>query len=190
MRPPGNQGGPKCHAWPKNAATLYAPAEGPCEQNLNDGRPLILGQEVKTEVDGEIRAIRYYRSSKDSGKTPRIGYIYSYHEGERLATTGLFTDSCSRGGWVSVPLVKPLHVARGTTYVVAFEGLEFYAKTPFLFQREKKVKGGLTARGDGGLFGFEVGQMPRQHTRETASTGYWVDGKLRIHCESLRFTQR
>lgn len=190
MRPPGNHSAPKCHAWPKNAATLYTPVEGPCEQNLNDGKAVILGQEVKADVDGEIRAIRYYRSSKDSGKTPRIGYIYSYHEGKRLATTGPFTDSCTRGGWVSVPLVKPLKVARGTTYVVAFEGLEFYAKTPFLFQREKRVKGGLTARGDGGLYGFEVGQMPRQHTRETASTGYWVDGKLRIHCESLRFTQR
>jgi hypothetical protein len=167
---------PRCSAWPRIAHTFYTPEDSPCDENVEDGKRVVLGQQFKVIEDGVIHSFRYYRSSKDVGEKSRTGYIYSYPSGMVLSTTGKFTDKCGEGGWVTVPLLKPLRIHKGRTYLVAIDNLEFYAKSEGMFKKDE-TRRSITMHEHGARYGFTPGNMPIEQHGDNGASSYWIDSK-------------
>lgn len=158
-----------------NYQTIFGPADEPQELDLKvelDSR-LVLGLRFRTVTPGYITAVRFYKATSEGG-TGHQGRIYDWMSGELLATTISDMDDfeCAPG-WVSIPLRVPFYTAADVEYVVALDGLEYYAKSSNVLTDGYTV-GGLIVMGEGALFGHTSGEMPMETL--LGSSNYWVDG--------------
>lgn len=96
----------------------------PVNDNLTDGVPYELGMKFRVARTGRIAAIRYWRSSNDTGV--HVGRIWSAN-GTLLASTTFTSESAS--GWQEQALSTPLNVQADTTYVVSVNIAAYYPYT-------------------------------------------------------------
>ena len=81
-----------------------------------------LGMKFQSSVDGEITAVRFYKSTSETGT--HVGNIWS-SSGTLLASVG-FTGE-SESGWQQQALATPLAIVANTTYIVSVNtGNTFY----------------------------------------------------------------
>jgi hypothetical protein len=80
-----------------------------------DEKAVELGMRFRSAVDGEIRGIRFYKSTENIG--PHVGHLWSA-SGDELAAAAFGDETAS--GWQSVMLAAPVPVKAGATYVVSY----------------------------------------------------------------------
>ena len=96
----------------------------PVNDNLTDGVPYELGMKFRVTRAGQIAAIRYWKSSNDTGT--HVGRIWSAN-GTLLASTTFTSESAS--GWQEQALSSPLSIQANTTYVVSVNIGGYYPYT-------------------------------------------------------------
>src|SRR6266446_10185665 len=76
--------------------------------------PYELGTEFTSSVPGQIMAIRFWKSSSETGQ--HVGHIWSA-SGQLLASATFTSETAS--GWQQQSLPSPLAIAGNTVYVVS-----------------------------------------------------------------------
>lgn len=153
-------------------ATLWDTSATPAQIEAHDTSAVELGLKFTSSIDGQVSAIRFYKSPQSTGT--HVAHLWSA-AGTLLATTTFTSETAS--GWQQASLSTPVAITKNTTYVVSyFAPNGGYAATV----------GGLTsartrpplqapassAVGGNGVYKYGASSFPA-----TASAGanYWVD---------------
>ena len=106
--------------------TLFEPTDTPERPNFTDNlEDWELGMQFTTATNGQIQAIRYYKSPSETGT--HIGKIWS-STGELL--TSVTFDNETASGWQEQTLETPLTVLASQTYIVSVNANDYYSSTP------------------------------------------------------------
>ena len=152
--------------------TLWSDATVPAILTDPDGSPVELGLKFRSEVDGFIRGIRFYKSPQADGT--HIGSLWS-SSGQLLAQA-TFTNETS-SGWQRVDFSKPVPIRANTVYVASYHSDSgLYAVDEGYFA-STYTNGPLSALADGpvggnGVYRYGARGFPSNSYR---SSNYWVD---------------
>jgi fibronectin type 3 domain-containing protein len=159
---------------------LFSPTLTPASTGnpTRDGRPgsgpfsLELGVKITVDQAMALKAIRYYRDSRETGS--HTGSLWSAG-GVRLATvafTGETASGWQQANFASLPTLQP-----GVTYVVSVNVNAFYVFTQSGLATQV-VSGPLRSVADGqnGVYGLSAGAFPAQSWN---SSNYFVDAVVR-----------
>ncbi len=99
------------------SATMFSllGAATPTQTEASDTASVELGMSFKTSVDGTATAIRFYKSSANTGT--HVGSIWNA-AGERLAQATFISETSS--GWQRVVLQQPVALTAGEVYTVSY----------------------------------------------------------------------
>jgi hypothetical protein len=157
---------------PTCPCTLWSNSSTPTILADPDSNPVELGVKFSAGTSGSITAIRFYKSSTNTG--PFVVNLWS-QSGQRLATAQVNTVTAS--GWQQVPLPSPVPVAANTTYVASYHtGSGHYSADSGYFTGNL-TSGPLTAPASGpaggnGVYAYGAGGFP---TQTYNANNYWVD---------------
>lgn len=137
-----------------------------------DARSVEVGVKLRSNVNGTIAAIRFYRGTgNSSGYKARLWSSGGALLGEAFVTDGVIP------GWQEARLPSPVAVTAGTTYVASyFTSNGQFARDPGGLTTSI-TSGNLTApssasAGGNGVFAYGGGGFPSGTYKET---NYWVD---------------
>jgi hypothetical protein len=139
-----------------------------------DNQPVELGVKFRSDVDGSVNAVRFYRTIPNSS-----GYKVNIWSADgTLLGSGKAIDGVGpTPGWQTVQIYPPVVIKTGTTYVASYyasKGQYFVSEN---FFTETGMKNGpLRALGDGeeggnGVFSYGEG-FP---TQSFNASNYWID---------------
>jgi hypothetical protein len=134
--------------------TLFT-TQHPTLPNVHVG-PYELGTEFTSSVSGGITAIRFWKSSSETGQ--HIGHIWSA-SGQLLASVTFTSETAS--GWQQQSLPSPLGIAANTAYVVSVNSGSnaYYAATTSGLVSQVVNQDLSTVLGNNGVYG-PPGQFP------------------------------
>jgi hypothetical protein len=147
--------------------TLFT-SQTPAVTGITEGHSLELGMKFQTSANGQITALRYWKSPGESGT--HTGNIWSAN-GTLLASVVFSGETAS--GWQIQPLTSPLVIQANTTYVVSVNvNVAYVASNSGL--ASAVVNGSLSSVADGanGVFAGAAGQFP---TGSWQNTNYFRD---------------
>jgi hypothetical protein len=101
---------------PQNTNTVFGsgtPASGNVDSG--DGSSIELGVKFKSDVNGSITGIRFYKSAANTGT--HIGSLWTA-SGTRLAQATFTNETAS--GWQQASFSSPVAITAGTTYVASY----------------------------------------------------------------------
>ena len=153
--------------------SIWTPTQGPPGAAENDPNAVEVGTRFRSDVNGYISAIRYYKSTQNTGT--HIGNLWTAN-GTLLATTTFSGESAS--GWQEAPLPSPVAITANTTYVVSYHtNTGFYYGDDGYFATQEVANGPLHALRDGvsgpnGVYRYGASGFP---TATYNSENYWVD---------------
>src|SRR5207253_1823553 len=96
-----------CAMWPSTTT--------PTNPNANDSQAIELGVKFKSDVDGYIFGVRFYKSASNTGT--HTGSLWS--STGTLLGTGTFTSE-SASGWQQLQFSAPVPITANTTYVASY----------------------------------------------------------------------
>jgi Domain of unknown function (DUF4082)/Bacterial Ig-like domain/Bacterial Ig domain len=96
-----------CTAWPASAT--------PTNPAVNDPGAVELGVKFRTDIDGFIAGVRFYKGATNTGT--HIGNLWTT-SGQLLATATFSGESAS--GWQQVNFASPVQVTANTVYVASY----------------------------------------------------------------------
>jgi len=150
--------------WPKTATPATPVAAGQ--------PPVTVGVRFRSDVAGQVSAIRFYKGEGNSGT--HVGLLYS-STGTLLAQATFTGETAS--GWQQVNFATSVSIAANTTYVAALFTTSGFAVDWGYFT------GGVDAAplhalppgadGDNGVYTY--GASPQFPTLSYAHSNYWVD---------------
>src|SRR6266851_3582324 len=154
--------------------TLFT-TQTPALPNVQVG-PFELGTEFTSSVSGHITAIRFWKSSSETGQ--HIGHIWST-SGQLLASATFASETSS--GWQQHSLPSPLTIAANTVYVVTVNtGGIYYAATTTGLAAQVVNQDLSSVVGNNGVFG-PPGQFPTnsyQHSNYFRDIVFSADSSL------------
>ena len=132
-----------------------------------------LGVRFRSDVNGSIKGIRFFKAAGDS--TAHTGSLWS--SGGQLLATGTFTNETA-SGWQTLTFSQPVAITANTTYVASY-----HTSGPFYYEWSRFQSAGvdnapLHALKDGldggnGLYSYGPGGVMPASTY--LSSNYWVD---------------
>ena len=132
-----------------------------------------LGVRFRSDVDGYIVGIRFYKSEENTGT--HSGHLWT-SSGGLLAST-VFSDESS-AEWQEATFAEPVHISAGTTYVASYHTAagRFSADRGY-FDRAEVGNGPLRALASSvdepnGVFKYGPSGFP---TQSFNASNYWVD---------------
>jgi VCBS repeat-containing protein len=153
--------------------SLFKPTTVPPVPDSADGNPYELGVKFKSDIDGFITGIRYYKSASNTGT--HVGNLWLTN-GTKLATATFAGETQS--GWQEVLFTSPVPITAGTSYVASYHtNVGHYAATNDYFTTASvdspplHAPTSLIAAGNGVFIGGESA-FPVTTFRDT---NYWVD---------------
>ena len=152
--------------------SIWGPGAVPAVPADPDGTGTEVGTKFRTDVAGQVTAIRFYKSSTNTGT--HVGHLWTA-SGTQLASVTFSGESAS--GWQQANLQNPVTLTPGTTYVVSYYAPNgHYAGDPGYFATEGADNAPLHALRDGldgtnGVYRFGTG-FPAQSWE---SANYWID---------------
>jgi hypothetical protein len=132
-----------------------------------------VGVKFRSDLDGYITGIRFYKSSTNTGT--HIGSLWM-SDGQLLAQATFTNESTS--GWQQVDFVTPVEITANTVYVASYHAPNGrYAADAGYFATAGVDNGPLHALQDGvsggnGVYLYGAGGFP---TDTWQSSNYWVD---------------
>ena len=155
-----------CSLWPESAV--------PGTPDQQDGRALELGVKFRSDVNGQIRGVRFYKSTLNTGT--HVGNLWTLG-GTKLASVTFTNETAS--GWQEALFSTPVNITAGTVYVVSyFAPRGHYAGDSAYFAANGVDSGPLHAPADGVNGGQGVYAISATTTFPTSSfesENYWVD---------------
>jgi VCBS repeat-containing protein len=160
---------------PATTYSLFSTSATPRDLNNNDGQQLTLGLKFRSNVAGQITAIKFYRSPTDTGQN----VVDLWNTGGTKLATATFTNT-SASGWQTVNFASPVSIAANTNYVASYHTTGAYAATDNFFT-SAVTNGPLTAQasstaGGNGVYrygGSASSSLFPNNTYESAN--YWAD---------------
>ena len=152
--------------------SLWDPAS-PAGPEDSDTRAIEVGVKFRTDVDGWVTAIRYYKHAANTGT--HIGNLWDIN-GNNLGSV-TFSEETSPG-WQEASLPSPVPVTANTTYVASYFGYGHYAASEGFFASSGLDNPPLHAlrngvNGPNGVYIYSASSaFPNQ---EWNSSNYWVD---------------
>ncbi len=119
--------------------SLFTASNIPTQTSLNDGTPLEVGMKFTSSTAGQITALKFYRSPRDTG-TDLLDLWTS--TGTKLASATFSSTTAS--GWQTATLATPVSIAANTTYVASYHTSGAYVATNNFFA-SALTSGPLTA---------------------------------------------
>src|SRR5687768_6518150 len=95
-------------------STLWPSTAAPAVAEADDAASVELGVKFRSDVAGEIVALRFYKGAGNAG--PHVGNLWSA-TGTNLARVTFTGETAS--GWQRMELSTPAAVAAGVTYVAS-----------------------------------------------------------------------
>ncbi len=142
----------------------------------SDTQPVELGVKFRTDVDGSVSAVRFFRAVPiDSGYTV---HVWS-ETGELLGKGAAFEGQQPTPGWQTIQVYPPVAVKAGVTYVASYYASKGqYSVSEGFFSNITVTNGPLHALGDGvdgGNGVYVYGQGGGFPTQSHNASNYWVD---------------
>jgi hypothetical protein len=153
--------------------SVWDSAAVPWRVDVDDLNPVELGFRFRSEIDGTIRGIRFYKSDNNTGV--HTGSLWS-GTGTMLATATFVNETAS--GWQQVLFDSPVTVNAGITYVASYHtDAGHYSTNSFYFGRSGVNQWPLRALATGvdgpsGVYTYNPGEFP---TQTFQAANYWVD---------------
>ena len=137
-----------------------------------DNSPVELGVKFRSDVDGFITGIRYYKSPQNTGV--HVGSLWS-NTGQLLANATFSSETTS--GWQSVKFPTPVAIKANTVYVASYHTNAGRYSVDEGYFASGYGNGPLRALANGenggnGLYVYGGGGFP---TNTYKSDNYWVD---------------
>jgi hypothetical protein len=117
----------------EGATTIFGDSVAPLNPHFDDFRPVTLGVKFRSDVDGLVSGVRFYKDSRNSGT--HIGMLWS-STGALLASA-TFSETAS--GWQEVTFSSPVAITAGTTYVASYHTATGYPQDMDYFTAEGGV---------------------------------------------------
>jgi len=152
--------------------SIWSGSSAPGTPFKADG-PVTLGVKFRSDVNGTITAIRFYKGAGNNGT--HIGVLYNA-SGTLLAQATFTGETAS--GWQQVNLPSPVAISANTTYVAAYFSTTGYAYDGGYFTNAGADNAPLHALRSGvsGLNGVYVyGGVPLFPANSYADANYWAD---------------
>jgi len=159
---------------PACPCTVFLPTDVPVLERNNDGNQAIqLGMKFRSDVDGFVTGVRFYKHNENTGT--HTGQLYS-KEGALLAQIIFSNETAS--GWQQALFSTPVAITAGVTYVISYHSSTgFYSATNPFFD-VAKVNGHLRAlaNGEDGNNGiYQYSSNPTFPTSNYETSNYYVD---------------
>jgi len=160
---------------PIMTSSIFAPTDTPAVPTANDLDAVEVGLKFRSDVDGLITGVRFYKGGPANG-----GRHFSdlWTSDGSLLGSRIFLDE-GESGWQQAPFNPPIPITANTTYVVSYFAPQgHYAATPGQFALMGVDSPPLHALqdgvdgGNGVILRNPIGGFP---TQTSNSTNYWVD---------------
>ncbi|MCY7421203.1 MAG: DUF4082 domain-containing protein [Chitinophagaceae bacterium] len=161
-------------------STIFKPTDAPTTTR-NDGKPIEVGLKFKSNLNGQIKSIRYYKSAGNTGTI--IGHLWQTtgtRSGNLLSEVTFTNQTAS--GWQEKLLPTPVSITAGQTYSVStYSSSGDYSFTRPYFSTEKlsyPLVGLADKTGDGnGVYNYTFGTSPVYPYPYLSyqQSNYWVD---------------
>ena len=96
-------------------ATIWLSSAVPAVPASSDSGPYEMGVKFRSDIDGYITGVRFYKGSGNTGS--HVGHLWT-SSGSLLATATFTSETAT--GWQQVDFAQPVQIARNTTYVVSY----------------------------------------------------------------------
>jgi hypothetical protein len=157
-----------------NCISVWQSSKTPAVVDANDGTPVELGMRFRSDVNGVVVGVRFYKASTNTGT--HVGHLWT-NTGTNLATVTFTNETAS--GWQQATFSSPVALTAGTTYVISYfapkghysADSNYFATQPFDNPPLHALANG-TDGSDGVYLYTSTGGYP---TSTYASTNYWVD---------------
>jgi hypothetical protein len=156
------------------STTIWSPSATPTVAADGDTRSIEVGVKVRSDVNGSITGIRYYKSSTNTGT--HVGSLWKA-DGTLLAQATFTNETGS--GWQQVNFATPVPVTAETTYVASYHASDgHYAGDTFYFTNGGVDNGSLHALKDSvdsanGVYVYTATSAFPIHGFRASN--YWVD---------------
>ena len=87
----------------------------PATVSQSDTRAVELGMKFRTEVNGYVTGVRFYKSAENTGR--HVGNLWS-RSGQLLSSVVFSNETAS--GWQEAVFPAPVAVTANTTYVISY----------------------------------------------------------------------
>ena len=154
--------------------TLWASSAVPGQIEEADPNSVELGVKFRSDVDGLITGIRFYKGPNNTGT--HVGSLWT-GAGELLAQATFTGETAS--GWQQVDLATPVAITANTIYVASYHAPNgFYSGEDLYFANSGVDRGVLHAPQDGvsgpnGVYSYSG--TPTFPSSTYRSENYWVD---------------
>lgn len=140
--------------------------------NFSDGSDLELGFKFKSQIDGYITGVRFYKQGAMSGT--HVGHLWQTNGTPMASAT--FTETAS--GWQDVTFSSPVAVTANTTYVASVSMPDGnYIATANYFTTDRSnfplIAPSSTNAPGNGVFSTNAGDFPTINSGNSAN--YWID---------------
>jgi hypothetical protein len=152
--------------------TIWSPSATPA-QIANDASAVELGMRFRSETNGRITGVRFYKGAANTGT--HTGSLWS-NTGTLLATVTFSGETAS--GWQQMNFSTPVAITANTTYVISYHtNTGNYAVNGGFFTAGGVDNPPLHALADGvdglnGVYLYGAGGFP---TQSYNTSNYWVD---------------
>jgi methionine-rich copper-binding protein CopC len=156
-------------------SSIWVASAAPTNPSANDGSAVQLGVKFRSDVNGYISGIRFYKGAGNTGT--HVGNLWSAG-GSLLATATFVNESAS--GWQQVQFSSPVAITANTVYVASYYApVGHYAADNGYFGAAGVDNGTLHALSNavaaGGNGVYVYGSSSSFPTGSFNSTNYWVD---------------
>ena len=155
--------------------TIWAPSSAPAHIETNDTAAVEIGLKFRSDVNGFISGVRYYRGANVAGT--RTASLWK--KGGALLAQAVFTGETA-SGWQEVTFSSPVAITANTTYIVSYHTTTgAYAADLNAFTNagvDSPPLHALKAGVDGGNGVYKYSATPAfPATASPKATNYWVD---------------
>jgi hypothetical protein len=155
--------------------SMWAPTATPTNSLENDGDAVELGVKFRSDIDGVITGVRFYKGGPANGGM-HVGHLWT-SSGTLLGSVTFASETSS--GWQQALFPTPIPITANTTYVVSYFAPQgHYAADLNYFASSGVDNGPLRAlsnalAGGNGVYRYApTGGFP---TNTYQSSNYWVD---------------
>ncbi len=153
--------------------TIFPASAVPRVAAASDAKPIEVGVKFRTDVDGSITGLRFYKGASNTGT--HVGNLWS-STGQLLASATFSAESA--GGWQSVGFGFGVPLRAGTTYVASYHtdaghyaaDTGYFAGGPAGTSPIRALAAGTD--GPNGVYVYGASAFP---TTSFSSSNYWVD---------------
>src|SRR5207247_4312974 len=96
-------------------ASVWSSSTVPAVASASDTSPVELGVKFRSDLDGYITGIRFYKGGANTGT--HVGHLWDAH-GNLLGSATFISETAT--GWQQVNFSTPVFVAANTTYVASY----------------------------------------------------------------------